>query len=135
MCGSGGHMFSTRILIIAHDGPDLRRARERLQVEGYESDVANTAAAGLLFLGRLQPDIVVLDPLVGRGRPEDWRRGIERYREGGPLAVILTTDDPFARRSLADLADLGILSRAFDVEALCSLVDEFDDDEEFRRAG
>lgn len=128
-------MFSTRILIIAHEGPELRRARERLRAEGYETHVASTAAAGLLFLGRLQPDIVVLDPLVGRGRPEDWRRGLERYREGRPLAVALTTDDPSARRSLADVADLGVLPRVFDVEHLWSIVDEFDDDEEFRRAG
>ncbi|MCA9754351.1 MAG: hypothetical protein KDA27_01005 [Candidatus Eisenbacteria bacterium] len=128
-------MFSTRILIIAHEGPDLRRAQERLSEIGYETHLANTAAAGMLLLGKLQPEIVVLDPLVGRGRPEDWRRALERFRAGRPLAVVLTTDDPFARRSLAEAADLGVLPRMFDLDYLLSIVDGYDDDEEFLRAG
>lgn len=128
-------MFSTRILIIAHEGPELRRVRERLENEGYETHATSTAAAGLLLLGRLQPEVLVLDPLVGRGRPEEWRRGLERYREERSLAIVLATDDPLARRALSDVADLGVVPRSFDVEHLCSIVDEYDDDEEFRRAG
>lgn len=131
-------MHSPRILIVAREEPRFYQTRERLAAAGLEAHYAANAAAGLLLLGRLQPDVLVLDPHATRGHPEDWKRAIERYRLGRSLSVVLTTDDASARVALASLTDGPCLPRSFSVGELLVLLaamGDLDDSEAFRLAG
>lgn len=131
-------MHSLRILIVAREEPRFHRTRDRLAAAGLEAHYAANAAAGLLLLGRLQPDVLVLDPHATRGHPEDWKRAIDRYRRGRSLAVVLTTDDTSARTALAAVTDGPCLPRCFPVGKLLVLLaamGDLDDYEAFRLAG
>ncbi len=100
-------MLSSRLLIVASETEEQRRVCEQLAVLGLDVHLAGTGAAGLLMLGHLQPDALILDPCAGRGRASDWVRALERYRGGRALSLAITSSDPKSRQLLGADADLG----------------------------
>jgi hypothetical protein len=98
-----------RILVVGR-APTLAAFARTLETGATEVFTAVAASGAWLNLGRLHPDLLVLDPGAGDGRPEEWKRAIESYRRSRPLGVLLVGSQALAAipRSLRELADLGI---------------------------
>jgi hypothetical protein len=107
-------MIPIRILLVedAHPvGKDLER--DLASYGNFDLQIAFSAAAGMLLLARLQPDVLVLNPHAGRGSPEEWRRTIECFRHNRPLAVLVLTGTMSRREGegLSSVADIGLIPR------------------------
>jgi hypothetical protein len=107
-------MIPIRVLLVEDALPLLRHLKGDLEAEGgFEVFHATSQAAGMLSLARLQPDVLVLNPYAGRGSVEEWRRAIDRYRNGRCLGLLaLAGKMPHHDLEvLSGLADLGLLKR------------------------
>jgi CheY-like chemotaxis protein len=105
-------MIPIRVLVVDDDQVTTRRIRDALETTGsFEVATAMSPQAGMLVLGRLQPDIMIVHPHTGRGTVAEWARAIARYRCTRSLGVIALTRNPTAAESaaLADWADLGVI--------------------------
>jgi len=118
-------MISARILVVLDDGPKRSALARQLECLGAEVFMSGTGSGGLLLLGRLQPDVLVLDPTAGRGRSEDWRRGVERYRSNRSLSLWVQGSSEFTRASMAAEADLGSGPVGEHVQLLDQIENEF----------
>lgn len=109
-------MVPVRVLLVEDVSESQTRLRNALEANGYEVSCASSAPAGLLSLARFAPDVLVLDPLAGRGRADEWIPALERFRARRPLAVVglARTHTAIERRALRRLADLAVVTRPVD---------------------
>jgi CheY-like chemotaxis protein len=79
-------------VLVVEDNPDARNALcELLQLHGYRTAAAATAADARLRLHLRVPDIVVLDAGLPDSSGFDLAREIkERYRAGAPTIIVFT---------------------------------------------
>jgi hypothetical protein len=118
-------MIPIRVLLVEDALPVLRRLKGDLEAEGsFEVFHATSMAAGMLSLVRVQPDVLVLNPYAGRGSVEEWRRTVERYRNGRSVGLVALAGATPARdrEVLAQLADLGILRRPTSTRRILSSI-------------
>lgn len=118
-------MISARILAVLDDGPKRDALERQLENLGAEVFTSSTGPGGLLLLGRVQPDVLLLDPTIGRGRVEDWRRGIDRYRSNRSLSLWITDSAELHHSPICGDADLGSGSLDRPEQLLDLVEDEF----------
>jgi DNA-binding response OmpR family regulator len=63
-------MSSPRVLLADHDEPLLKTYAERLRREGFEVETALNGIACVEKLKRLDPDLLILEPMIAWGQGE-----------------------------------------------------------------
>ncbi len=107
-------MIPIRVILVEEAPPLQRRIRDEMEASGsFEVYAVSSGAAGMLSLARMQPDLAVIYPYAGRSAPEEWRRAVNRYRQGRALSLLVLLDQASSRETeaLGDVADLGIMGR------------------------
>jgi len=126
-------MIPIRVLVVDDDLQVARRIREALDLTGsFEVATALSSQAGMLVLGRFQPDVMIVHPHQGRGTVTEWARAISRYRCARSLAVIALTHHrmPAEATSIGEWADLGVLEHPPSPAAVCDLLLQWAEPEE-----
>ena len=107
----------TRLLIV-DDDPSIRRlVSYALGDEGYQVDEASDGLVALEMVGRLHPDIIILDMrMPGMDGWEFAKVYRERYERQVPIIVL--TAAPDAAQRAADVNAQDYVPKPFDLDAL-----------------
>jgi hypothetical protein len=104
-------------------------------LEGAGLEVFRTSGAprGWMLLGRVHPDLLVLDPSCGGGRAEDWRRAIARFRRSRALGLLVVSPSATIRALFSSDADLGVYERLPSPKRLLEILEGFGGESESMR--
>jgi two-component system, cell cycle response regulator CpdR len=116
------------VVVIEDDDAIKALIQDILQEEGYRCMVESSANAGLELIERVQPDVLILDIVLG-GTASGWRLldQLGRNRCTAAVSVIVcSADAPALTAHEPDLRQRGvaILAKPFDVRDLLRLVEE-----------
>ena len=106
-------MRPIRVLLVDEPHPASLTVQRELETVGFDVHVASTPVAGMLSLARVKPDLLMVNPHAGHGTSAEWQRAIQRYRVSHSLAVLVIAVQlpPKERKTLAEVADLGVVDR------------------------
>jgi two-component system nitrate/nitrite response regulator NarL len=118
---------SIRVLIVDDSPSFLDAAGALLQREGLTvAGVASTAEAALRQTEELAPDVVLVDITLAEESGFDVARLLsERYRDGGPVVVLISThaQDDFADMIAASPASAFLAKSALSARQIQEIVD------------
>ncbi len=110
------------------DGSELIRA-----LEDAGSQVTTSSSGAWALLGRLCPDLLVLDPACGGAPPETWRRAVEHHRRSRALCLLVVSPSASIRALFSSAADLGVHERLPSPEHLLEILDGREEETESMR--
>jgi two-component system response regulator VicR len=118
--------MATRIMVI-NDTPDiLDLFRELLETEGYEVILYSYAPFELAEIERLQPDLIVLDFIIGQANA-GWQllQMLKMHRATTAIPVVIcTAQTHFVRQIEGYLAthDIRVVPKPFDIDELLTTI-------------
>jgi two-component system nitrate/nitrite response regulator NarL len=107
--------MALRVLIVDDNEPFLEAARVLLRREGVEVvGVASTSAETLYRAAQLQPDVVLVDVMLGPDSGVDlaWRLNEEGWLDGGAVILVSTHAEADLVDLIADSPAIGFLPKA-----------------------
>jgi EAL domain-containing protein (putative c-di-GMP-specific phosphodiesterase class I) len=110
-----------RVLIVDDDAHVRRLLRCALEFEGYETSVAEDGQAALEVLGRLPPNVILLDMMMPI---MDGRRFSQAYleRPGHHAPIVVLTAAADAAACAAEVGAVNYLRKPFDLDAILATV-------------
>ena len=84
-------MSNRTILLIDYDPQSIESAIKPLTGAGYNVEVANDGIAGLQAFERLQPDLVLIEPMVPKKHGFEVCQEIKDSDQGKCTPVLITT--------------------------------------------
>ena len=117
--------MSYRILLIDHDPTGAERIERPLTDAGYDVTVATDAAEALDLLGRLRPDLVVIEALLPEKPGALICKEIKETVAGKGTPVVLLLEEDEEKQAKARAHDLNgcdlLIERSIDDEELLEL--------------
>jgi CheY-like chemotaxis protein len=121
-------MLPVRVLVVGNSRVLLRRLRLALETEGYLVTLARGNGAPAVLLARSVPDLLIAQVPPARTAIEAWRRAIHSFRAHRALSVLAILTDASTepgRKTLEEVADLGIAERPLRKRAIMGRLEEW----------